>query len=513
MTDQIQDHYDVVIIGAGMAGMACGTLCARGGLRTLVLERHTKYGGYNQYFGKEPTFDSDFHFAGGGGPGGWIHNLLVEVGLNPEELLIRLDPAYRLVFPDHELLVPPDPDQFAGLLARHFPAEADNIRRLFTDLRVMGDAYRSLASPPSMEGTEGEPSPLLARYADATAQALLSDYVFDPRLQAVLAGLWPFHGLPPSRLSALDFARVWHTVFGQGGVVAWKGGAKAFGLALAGVVEAHGGQALVRSRVRRILIEDVRAVGVELETGQRVAAGAVVSTADPYQTWWELIGSEHADPAVVERLRAWEPSLAIMHVHLLVGMPLDLPAHATIVHDGYDLDAAYHDVYASEPAFKTLVVTQLDREDPERVAPGQHLVVLMAPMPYHRPDAWGGHASTGRNAAYRTLESYAVAKNRLANRLVAKAERIIPGLSQGILQRKVATPLTMERYTWNYHGAAFGWANTPHQAGVHRPGARTSIAGLYQAGHWCFPGSGVPSAMLSGRLAAEAILASTKRVQ
>ena len=72
--------------------------------------------------------------------------------------------------------------------------------------------------------------------------------------------------------------------------------------------------------------------------------------------------------------------------------------------------------------------------------------------------------------------------------------------------RRVGTPLSMERYTFNTGGAAFGWANIPEQAGLNRPGPETPFSGLYMAGHWTFPGGSIPAAMTSGRIAAKTIL-------
>ena len=90
--------------------------------------------------------------------------------------------------------------------------------------------------------------------------------------------------------------------------------------------------------------------------------------------------------------------------------------------------------------------------------------------------------------------------------MVARAEEALPGLSARIETRKVGTPITMERYTFNTGGAAYGWANIPPQCGAMRPGPRAPVEGLFLAGHWTFPGSGISAALVSGRLAAEAVL-------
>jgi phytoene dehydrogenase-like protein len=98
-------------------------------------------------------------------------------------------------------------------------------------------------------------------------------------------------------------------------------------------------------------------------------------------------------------------------------------------------------------------------------------------------------------------------RDELADILIAQAETLFPGLEDSVEERRVLTPLSLERLTGNTGGAAFGWANIPEQSGSRRQGPRTPFRGLYMAGHWTFPGGSVAGAATAGRLAAHLVLA------
>ena len=86
------------------------------------------------------------------------------------------------------------------------------------------------------------------------------------------------------------------------------------------------------------------------------------------------------------------------------------------------------------------------------------------------------------------------------------AERGIPDLSRHIIIQDSATPLTLERYTGNDKGAAFGWAQGVDQVGLNRPQIETPIENLYLTGHWTIPGGGVESVVASGILVERKII-------
>ena len=129
------------------------------------------------------------------------------------------------------------------------------------------------------------------------------------------------------------------------------------------------------------------------------------------------------------------------------------------------------------------------RVDPGLAPSGRQVVILHKEVAYGFADDWGGR------------------KEALAREMIAKAERFVPGLERGIEVMEIATPLTLERYTRNLRGSAYGWEQVPHR----RP-AMSPVDGLHFAGHWTSPGGGVLAAAYSGLLAARSVEASLGRL-
>jgi phytoene desaturase len=478
VTKSFDEGYDVVVIGAGIGGLSCAAYLARHGKRVKVLEQHRIPGGCCTSFKRGGfRFDAGVLHLTGGKESGAFSRVLAELEMEGE--LDFEEQFQRFVFPDVTLDSSRDPDRLAAKLAEMFPAEREGIMNLFGKITAIYDDIRQL---PAL-------SPLLREYRDRSFQEMVDEHIVDPRLGALVCANWHLWN-PMWRSSAIDYSALLVTEQTRGYFYP-RGGIQAVPDAFARLIQRHGGEIDYRTLVERIVIEDGIAAGVVTRKGKRIAAKHVVSNIAAAPTFLDLVGERNLPPGFVARLKGLEISLSAFYVYLGVDMDprsVGIEAPETIVYESYDNSHEWHLLLAGEvavPCFGIAVPTLID---PSLAPPGKHVVIIMTMAPYNLKG-----------------KSWREEKNRVTGMLISKAEKLIPGLSEHILVRDSATPLTYERYTLNSLGAAMGWAFTPEMF-MKRLEQRTPVPNLYLAGHWTTPGGGVPAVALSGLRAGRMIL-------
>ncbi len=472
------EEHDVVVIGAGIGGLACAAYLAKRGKRVKVLEQHYVPGGCCTSFTRKGfKFDAGVLHLTGGKESGAFQRVLA--ALEIEDELEFKEQFQRFVFPDMSFDSSRDMKDLPETLKGRFPSESKGIEDIFS---VIGSIYDDIRKLPEM-------SPLLTKYSDKSFQALLDEYIEDVRLKALVSANWHLWH-PNWRNSAIDYAALLVTEQ-QRGYFYPTGGIQAVPDTLVRALERHGGQIEYRTLVDRIILEGGKAVGVRTAKGKRIRAEWVMSNAAARPTFLNMVGEENLPAEFVRTLNGMEISLSSLYVYL--GVDIDprtvgLDAPETIVYETYDNTEEWESLLRGEtsvPCFGIAVPTYMD---PSIAPPGKHVVILMTMAPYHLRD-----------------RSWREEKERASHKLVGKAERLIPGLSEHILVQDSATPLTYERYTLNSLGAAMGWAFSPGMF-MRRLDQRTPVENLYLAGHWTMPGGGVPAVALSGLRAARRIL-------
>ena len=431
---------------------------------------------------------------------------LKELGLDKAIQSTQIDSAGRFVVPGMKFPMHANFEEYKKELAKLFPEEEEGINKFYDTIVAMGEEM-------SRGGDKVPKNPLeMMKYAvkypvttkyygrkKMSFKQLIDEFVKDIRLKIILGMYSVWIGVHPSRIISPVAAAILYDLYVRGNYYP-KGGLQAFSNCIAEGFKKAGGTLLLRSVVSKILIKDKRAVGVELEKGTQIKAKHVVSNADARQTFLKLVGEEHLDKKFINYVKELKQSISGILVFLGVDMDLrNYPSHISygenpaflsildrIRLEPYDGDIA--DVIAG-PAIR--IPSHLD---PSHAPPGKSSVILLAEAPYHYKNNWMAGPNGERTEAYKAL------KQEVADRLIGIAEYVIPDLSKHIVVKDVATPLTFERYTWQYKGGWYGPALDQKL-----PDKVTPIKGLLLTGSNIF-GAGVNRAFLSGKETAQHIL-------
>lgn len=121
---------------------------------------------------------------------------------------LKVDPFYTAIFPGFRLAAPLGVEDFLAAHVGHFPGEAKGLRKVLELCAFLNDEVREFPSKLSLWDVVRMPKrfPRLFRYHDATLGAVMDAHLGVARLKALFAALWPYLGLPPSRLSFVYWA-------------------------------------------------------------------------------------------------------------------------------------------------------------------------------------------------------------------------------------------------------------------------------------------------------------------
>jgi phytoene dehydrogenase-like protein len=512
------ERWDAVVVGSGLGGLSCAAYLAAAGKRTLVLEAHYVAGGNSQVFrrrhhGRAYEFDVGLHYIGECGSEGSITRILRGVGLADRITFRPLDPDgfSTLVFPDLTFRVPAGWDRYRARLLATFPDEAKALGQVVDIMREVADAGRLLGragdAPPALLAK----APRFLEWGLRPVTELFNAVGLTARARAVLLGEQGDYAVPPSRTSVALHAGL--TDHYMRGAFYPEGGSQVIAARLIEVIRAHGGEVRTHEPVARVRVERGRVTGVTLaRTAATIDAPVVVSNADLKRTIGELVGDQYFSPATVERVHGYRMSLPLFVVYL--GVDLDLVASGMpntnyFLWSTYDVDGMYRMLEAGrlgDPASVYVTVASLKDPTNPRLAPPGHAnlqIMTLVPRDYA---IW--HVATDeveRGDYHRDLE-YRRRKAALAERLIAAAERVIPGLSAHVDWQETATPVTQQRFTHSTGGTSYGIEFACDQMGPLRIGPQTEVPGLYLCGASTPWGHGIGSVLRGGVAAASAVL-------
>jgi phytoene desaturase len=482
----------VVVVGAGLGGLAAALRLRAAGVEVTVLERADQVGG------RASRMERD-GFAFDLGPSvltmpGYFAELFALFGEDMDDHVVfdRIDPAYRATFHDgSELRIRGSVEAMEQEVREVCgPEEAGR----FVDFAAHLKALYEAELPGFIDGNFDSPLGLLKPVQAARLLRLggfrkvfplVSSHLRDWRLvrmftfQSMYAGMSPYEALGVYAVIAYMDAIE--------GVYAAKGGVHAVSRAVADLAVRNGVDVRLSTAVRAVDIDGGRATGVITEDGERVAADVVVLNPDLPIAYRDLLPPE-ATPRQIPKLR-YSPSCVV--VHLGLDRKLEGAAHHNI-HFAQDYQRSFDDILAGhlqrDPSWFLSVPTV---SDADLAPPGGEVGFYLLPTPNLRGDAiaWDTQGPREAELAVQRLEAAGYGPVREAT-----------------VVQEVVTP-----QDWADQGMAAGtpFAASHHflQTGPFRPrNLAPKVGGVVFAGSGTTPGVGVPMVLISGKLAAERAL-------
>ncbi|WP_254167831.1 phytoene desaturase family protein [Chryseosolibacter histidini] len=465
-------RYDVVIIGSGLGGLACGAILAKEGYQVCVLEKNKQIGGTLQTFVRDRIiFDSGVHYVGGLDKGQNLYQLFKFLGIMDKMKLRKMDED---VF--DAVLFADDPKvyryaqgypNFISTLVKDFPEEEAAIRKYC-------DAIKDVCSKFPLYNLRSGDYFEKVGVLEIDTQTFLESITSNKKLQNVLAGTSLLYAGVPYKTPFYVHALVINSYIES----SWRfvDGGSQIARALSKEITSRGGKILKNTKVVKLKEEGGELTYALTENGDRFEAKLFISNVHPHNTL-EMTESDMIKKAFRNRLRGLENSISTFYVNIV----LKKNSFRYINHNYYyfaENDAWCVLNYTQEnwPLGYALFFTASSRND--EYAEG---VTLMTYMRYGDVKQWEHTFNTVSNEVSRG-EDYEAFKKEKTERLFDLVEKRFPGFRQAVETYYVATPLSVRDYIGTDDGALYGVVKDYREPMRTFISPRTKIPNLFLTG-------------------------------
>jgi len=488
-----------LVVGAGFGGLAAAIRLSVMGYRVQVLEKLDAPGG-RAYVRHQDGFSFD------GGP------TIITVPFMFEELwalcgrkfqddvdLRLMDPFYRVRFDDGTHFdYSGDPQRMRAEVARICPEDAAGFDRFVeeSDLcyRLGFEALGAKAFDSVGDLVAAMPAMVRMR-AWRTMHGLVASYFKHPKLrmamslQTLLIGGNPF--------SVTGVYSLINALERRFGVYSAIGGTGALVRGMVNLLAERGVPLRCNAEVRRVVVENGRATGVELSDGERLHADIVVCNSDTAWTYKHLVAPEHRKHWTDDRIERGRYSMSLFVWYFGTDKQYtDVPHHTMLLGPRYE--GLLTDIFKHKKLTDdfSLYLHRPTATDPSVAPAGCDAFYVLSPVPHLDSGTdWPAKAEAYREAVAKRLE-----------------ETLLPGLRQHVISSHVMTPLDFQDRLLSFKGAAFGLEPLLLQSAWFRPHNRSEdVAGLYMVGASTHPGAGVPGVLMSAK-ALQTVVPQVERV-
>jgi len=492
-------QYDVIIIGAGPNGLVAGAYLSKAGLKVLILEKQLEAGG--GLASEELTLPRFIHNTHS------IYHLMVDYAPPYKDFDLEREISY--VYPDLQFALPlsdgksvciyKDVDRTCESIAKFSKKDAEAYREVYHKFHRQVDGFIAAATyvdplPAPLQAARLEATELgreITELSSKSPKTIIEELFENEHVRTLMLYVTAHWGLEPDvdgigYLAVLCFNRASHYQL-------CVGGSHRLAQPLVKIILENGGMILGSQRIKRIVVSNGVATGVEMEDGRTIEAGkAVISTIDPIQTFIKYVGKENMSQDFVEKIEnfSWEHwSLLTVHLALDKAPVFNDPEinnafiYAPVgIETEEELLGLWDSIAKGELVTKGFNCCFPCVHDPSQGPAGRHTGLISQMAPYKLKEG------TERYYSY-------TFKQEIVERCLETLRKYAPNMTEdNVLWTETHTPLDIEnRFPDMVQGSIKQGAYEPLQMGFLRPNEecsnhRTPIQNLYLGGASCHSG-------------------------
>ena len=482
----------VLIIGGGMAGLSTGAYLQMNGFDTEIFELNATPGGVCTSWQRgEYTVDWCIHWLVGSGPNDNFYDRWSELlDMSHIEIIDHEEYARIEDLKGQQIHFYTNLDRLRDELLAKAPEDSAKIDefilacRKLTHLNMPNDESFQTANLWSKMKWIWKMMPFLGTLGKFS-RISTADYALgfkNPLLRKAVHNL--FEPEIPILFCMMTFA--WMHKKAAGYPI---GGSLNFARRIADRYEALGGKFHFQTRVEKILVENGRAAGIELSTGETHRGDYVISAADGHSTLYDMLEGAFTSPEFDLFYGRGETFPSLVFVALGINRTFNAMPHSYF----FELEKPFR--IDPQTELNDLSV-RIHNFDPTLAPYGKTLVTAMIETRNYRH--W-------MELQKKYPQSYQLEKQRITTQLIEILDKKMGNIRSLVEMADVTTPATIISYTNNWKGSFEGFLVTPETGFRQLPHTLPGLKNFYMCGHWVAPGGGLPTAMISGREVAQLI--------
>ena len=470
---RVMQPYDVVIIGSGLGGLACGTILAKEGYKVCILEKNKQIGGNLQTYTRDRViFDSGVHYVGGLDKGQNLYQLFRFLGIMDKLKLRKMDGDVfdAIVFKGDPVVYQyaQGYDKFIRNLVREFPEEENAIGLYCQKIKEVCSKFPLY----NLRTGGGLFEKIDALETDT--KTFIETITPNKKLQNVLAGNNLLYAGVGHKTPLYVHALILNSYIQS----SWRfvDGGSQISRYLSREITSRGGKILKHTKVTKLKEEEGRLAYAETETGTRFFGKLFISNIHPAQTL-ELTESHLLKKAYRNRVQGLENSISVFYANVV--MKKNSFRHLNHNYYYFDEQDPWRAVnYTSEkwPSGFALFFTT-----PTKISNFAEGVTIMTYMRFEDVKRWEHTINTVSNEISRG-EDYEAFKKEKAELLFDHVERQFSGFKASIKSYTTATPLSARDYIGNEDGSLYGLTKDFREPLKTFISPRTKIPNLFLTG-------------------------------